>query len=165
MNVKAFRTGSVWMLVASLGFVGYGIIFFLRTFLGSGFELGVETLGGMTQAELNAYNPVIVSYINHLHIAAAGFITSTGIATAALSWYGARKGMLWAWVAAVASPVVGLAFALPMHYLSLFEHDWVTHLGPIYVATAIFVVGALMCLKGFMKKPEAAMPNQGQPTS
>ena len=163
-NNPAFRTGSTLMLVGALSFVGYGLVFFLRSFTGAGFELGVETIGGLTQADVNSFNASIVPYINHLHIAAAGFITATGIAVAALSHYGVRQGMLWAWIAAVVSPVVGLAVALPMHYLNLFEHNWVTHLGPIYLGTAIFVAGALMTLKGFIKKSKPPMATEEQPT-
>ena len=52
---------------------------------------------------------------------------------------------MWAWVAAVAAPVLALAVALPAHYPWGF--DTIGHLGLIYVATAIFVVGALLALK------------------
>jgi hypothetical protein len=101
---------------------------------------------------LNAVNSSIVPYIKHLHVATSGFIAATGIAVAALSWYGVRRGEVWAWIAAVISPVVGLAVALPMHYLNLFNYNWVTHLGPIYLATALFVVGALIALRGLVNK-------------
>jgi hypothetical protein len=44
-----------------------------------------------------------------------------------------------------------------MHYTGVFEHDWVSHLAPIYVGTLIFVVGALMALAGMMgRKPATA---------
>jgi hypothetical protein len=29
-----------------------------------------------------------------------------------------------------------------------FEFNWVTHLGPIYLATVVFVVGAVLALRG-----------------
>ena len=54
--------------------------------------MGVETLNGVTRANLNAINPAIVHYIGHVHVALAGFIAATGIAVAALSWYGVRRG-------------------------------------------------------------------------
>jgi len=74
-----------------------------------------------------------------------------------LTWYGVRAGAWWAWITAVVSPVVGLAIALPLHYTGVFEHDWVSHLGPIYVGTLVFVVGALMALAGMMgNKPATA---------
>jgi len=143
--------GAILMLIASLAFIGYAVVFLLRNFSGSGFELGVDTLNGVTRDNLNALNPAIVHYIGHLHVATAGFIAATGIAVAALSWYGVRRGEWWAWIAAVISPVVGLAVALPYHYLGHFEFNWVTHLGPIYVATAVFVVGALLALRAMVQ--------------
>jgi hypothetical protein len=116
------------------------------------FELGVETLNGVTRANLNAINPAIVHYIGHVHVALAGFIAATGIAVAALSWYGVRRGEWWAWIAAVVSPVVGLIIAIPYHYMGHFEFNWVTHLGPIYLATAVFVVGASLALRAMMQR-------------
>src|SRR5438093_11134847 len=121
-------------------------------FTGTGFELGVETLNGVTRDQLNALNPAIVHYIGHLHVATAGFIAATGIAVAALSWYGVHRGEWWAWIAAVVSPVVGLAVALPYHYTGTFEQHWVTPLRPIYVATLVFVVGAVLALRAMTRR-------------
>ena len=52
---------------------------------------------------------------------------------------------MWAWVEAVAAPVLGLAVALPAHYPWGF--DTIGHLVLVYLATAIFVAGALLALK------------------
>jgi hypothetical protein len=145
------RQGAALMVIAALGFIGYAVVFLIRNFAGHGFELGVDTLNGITRDNLNALNPAIVHYIGHLHVATAGFIAATGIAVAALSWWGVRRGEWWAWIAAVVSPVVGLAVALPYHYTGTFQHNWVTHLGPIYVATLVFVVGALLALRDLMR--------------
>ena len=144
--------GAGLMLIGSLAFIGYAVVFLFRNFTGGGFELGVQTLNGVTRDNLNALNPAIMHYIGHLHVATAGFIAATGIAVAALSWWGVRRGEWWAWIAAVVSPVVGLAVALPYHYTGTFEHDWVTHLGPIYVATVVFVVGALLALRAMTRR-------------
>jgi len=143
--------GAALMLIGSLAFIGYAVVFLLRNFVGSGFELGVGTLNGVTPENLNALNPAIMHYIGHLHVATAGFIAATGIAVAALSWYGVRRGEWWAWTAAVVSPVVGLVIALPYHYTGTFEFNWVTHLAPIYVATIVFVVGALLALRALTR--------------
>ncbi len=36
-----------------------------------------------------------------------------------------------------------------MHYTgNAFVHNWMTHLGPIYLATIIFVVGAVLSYQG-----------------
>ena len=137
--------------VGSLAFIGYAIVFLVRNFTGDGFELGAQTLNGVIRDNLNALNPAIMHYIGHLHVATAGFIAATGIAVAALSWWGVRRAEWWAWIAAVVSPVVGLAVALPYHYSGTFQHNWVTHLGPIYVPTLVFVVGALLALRAMMR--------------
>ena len=149
---SGLNEGALLMLIGSLAFIGYAVVFLFRNFAGSGLELGVRTLNGVTRENLNALNPAIMHYIGHLHVATAGFIAATGIAVAALSWYGVRRGEWWAWIAAVVSPVVGLAVALPYHYTGTFEHDWVTHLGPIYVATLVFVVGALLALRAMTRR-------------
>jgi hypothetical protein len=140
------RNGALLMALAGTAFVGYGIVFLVLNFVGSGFELGVSTLAGMTSADLD---PTVAYYISHLHVATAAFIISTGIAVAGLSWYGVRQRLLWAWVTAVVSAVVGLALALPMHWTGgAFSHDWVTHLGPIYLATTVFIVGVVLSYRG-----------------
>ena len=149
---SGLNQGALLMLIGSLAFIGYAVVFLFRNFAGGGFELGVRTLNGVTRENLTALNPAIMHYIGHLHVATAGFIAATGIAVAALSWYGVRRGEWWAWIAAVVSPVVGLAVALPYHYTGTFEHDWVTHLGPIYVATLVFVVGALLALRAMTRR-------------
>jgi len=154
MNTQnsSLKQGAMLMLIASLAFIGYAAVFLVRNFTGGGFELGVQSLNGVTRDNLNALNPAIMHYIGHLHVATAGFIAATGIAVAALSWGGVRRGEWWAWIAAVVSPVVGLAVALPYHYTGTFQHNWVTHLGPIYVATLVFVVGALLALRGLPRR-------------
>lgn len=132
------------MALAGVAFVGYGLVFLVLALIGSGFELGVHMLDGLTRAELAGTNPEAVYYITHLHVALAGFIIATGIAVAALAWYGVRTGQLWALATAITAAVVALALALPMHYLGGFAHNWVTHLGPIYLAILVFVVGAVL---------------------
>jgi len=149
------QRGAVTMVVGALIFLVYAIAFLFRAFSGTGFELGVATINGVTQEQLNQLNPAVVAYITHLHVATAGFIAATAVAALGLSWYGVRAGARWAWITAVISPVVGLAVALPLHYTGAFEHDWVTHLGPIYLGTLIYVVGALMALAGMMGKTPA----------
>lgn len=146
-NIR-LRHGSLLMAITGVAFIGYGVVFLIWNFVGGGFELGVTTINGVTRTQLNAFEPAVLHYIGHLHVATAAFIISTGLAVAALAWYGVRRGELWAWTTAVAASVVGLALALPMHYLDLFSHDWVTHLGPIYLATILFVAGALLALQG-----------------
>jgi hypothetical protein len=149
------QNGAVTMVVGALIFLVYAIAFLFRAFSGTGFELGVATINGVTQAQLNQLNPAVMAYITHLHVATAGFIAATAVAALGLAWYGVRAGAWWAWITAVISPVVGLAIALPLHYTGGFEHSWISHLGPIYLGTVIYVVGALMALAGMMRKTPA----------
>jgi hypothetical protein len=43
---------------------------------------------------------------------------------------------------------LGLAVALPLHWMGHFNYDWVSHLGPIYLGTIIYVVAAVVVLIG-----------------
>ena len=95
----------------------------------------------MGRTEIQEFSLPLYHYIAHLHIAISGFIAATGLATAALAWYRVRRGELWAYVTAIAAPVLGLAVALPAHYP--YHLDTLGHLGLIYLATAVFVVGAV----------------------
>ena len=158
MENKNLIRGSQLMVLGALSFVGYGIVFFFLTLYGDSFELGVTTLDSLTKADLLSQYPQVVHYMDHIHIAVSAFIISTGIAVAALSYYAVRKGAMWALVTAVASPVVALVLALPMHYASLFTVDQSTHLGPIYIGTIIFVIGALMALKEIKASESTEIP-------
>jgi hypothetical protein len=64
-------------------------------------------------------------------------------------------------ITAVISPVLGLVVALPLHYMGHFNYDWVSHLGPIYVGTIIFVVGVVVALIGLSQA--APTPAQARP--
>ena len=153
---QSLTYGAGLMVLGALIFLVYAIVFLFRAFAGSGFELGVETLNGVTPQQLDGINPAIMGYILHLHVAVAGFIAALAIAAGGLAWYGVRDGLWWAWIFAVIAPVVGLAVALPMHYMGHFNYDWVSHLGSIYLATVIYVVGAAVALVGLTQTTPAA---------
>jgi hypothetical protein len=141
----SLRVGAGLMSLAAIGFIVYGVVFFVRNFTDSFLELGIgpgEVNVGRQQ--IQAFSPSLLHYIGHLHIAVAAFMAATGLAMAFLAWFGVRRGQLWAWVGAVAAPVLGLAVALPAHYPNNF--DTAGHLGLVYLATAIFVAGALLSL-------------------
>jgi hypothetical protein len=138
------------MAVAGLAFLGYAVIFFIRNFTDSFLELGIgPDQVPVGRADIQAFSPELYKYISHLHLGVSGFIAATGLATASLAWYGVRRGQWWAYVTAVAAPVVGLAVALPAHYP--YHLDTIGHLGLIYLATAVFVVGAVLALKPMLK--------------
>jgi hypothetical protein len=139
--------GAGLMGLAGLGFIGYGVIFFVLNFTDSFLELGIGPgQVDVGRGAIEDFSPDLLHYISHLHIALSGFIAAAGIAVAALAWYGVRRGEMWAWVTAVVVPVFALAVALPAHY------PWglatIGHLGLIYLATLVFVVGAVLAAFG-----------------
>lgn len=143
---SALRWGSWLMGIAAAGFVGYAVLFLIRNFTDSFLELGIgPNEVDVGKPEIQAFSPSLFEYVGHLHIAVSGFIAATGIAVLFLVIFGVRRGEPWAWVGAVVAPVVGLAVALPAHYPNSF--DTLGHLGLIYLATLVFVVGALLALK------------------
>jgi hypothetical protein len=145
----ALKWGAGLMTFGAVAFIGYAVIFFVRNFTDSFLELGIGA-GQVDKGKdaIQAFSPDLYHYISHLHIAVSGFIAATGLAVAALSWFGVRGRHVWAWVAAVAAPVLGLAVALPAHYPWGFAT--IGHLGLIYLATAIFVVGAALSGKALL---------------
>jgi hypothetical protein len=143
----SLQWGSWLMIAAAAGFIGYAAIFLVLNFTDSFLELGIgPEQVDVGRAEIQAFSPSLVDYIGHLHIAVSGFIASTGVAVLFLVGYGVRRGQMWAWVGAVAAPVLALVVALPAHYPAGLAT--IGHLGLIYLATAIFVVGALLALRG-----------------
>src|SRR5215216_1101142 len=146
----SLRWGSWLMGIAAVGFIGYAAIFLVRNFTDSFLELGIGPHEvPVSKDAIQQFSPDLYHYISHLHIAVAGFIAATGLAVLLLVAYGVRRGELWAWVGAVAAPVLGLAVALPAHYVKGF--DTIGHLGLIYLATVIFVVGALVSMRGILQ--------------
>lgn len=149
-ETQALRNGVWLMSLGALAFVGYAVIFFIRNFTSSFLELGIGPgQVNVGNDQIKEFSPQLHDYISHLHIAVSGFIAATGIAVLFLTWYGVRRGYVWAWVGAVAAPVVGLAVALPAHYVYGFAT--IGHLGLIYLATAIFVGGALLAGKALLE--------------
>jgi hypothetical protein len=146
--------GSGIMALAGIGFIGYALIFFVRNFTDSFLELGIgPNEVDVGKDAIRQFSPSLYEYISHLHIAVSGFIAAAGLATAALAWFGVRRGQVWAWVAAVATPVLGLAVALPAHYPN--DFDTLGHLGLVYADTVLFVVGALLAVTALRPRSAA----------
>ncbi|MBB1257813.1 hypothetical protein [Streptomyces alkaliterrae] len=156
----ALTLGAALMALAGVDFIGYAVIFFVRNFTDSFLELGIgPNEVSVGKSEIEAFSPSLYEYISHLHIAVSGFIAAAGLATAVLAWKGVRQGLLWAYVTAVAVPVLGLAVALPAHYP--YGLDTIGHLGLIYLATVIFVVGAAIALKPVLAAQSGSRPPAG----
>src|SRR5215203_2091749 len=145
-GTAALTWGVYLMTLGAIAFTGYAVVFFVLNFTDSFLKLGIGSdQVASSKDEIKAFDNDLYHYISHLHIAISGFIAATGLAVPALLWFSVRRRYMWAWVAAVAAPVLALAVALPAHYPWGF--DTIGHLGLIYLATAIFVVGALLALK------------------
>jgi hypothetical protein len=149
---RSLQVGSWLMGIAAVGFIGYAVIFLIRNFTDSFLELGIGP-GQVSVGKdaIQKFSPSLYDYISHLHIAVAGFIASTGLAVLFLVLFGVRRGVMWAWVGAVSSAVLGLAIALPAHYP--YHLDTLGHLGLIYLATALFVVGAVLTIRVLLRTP------------
>ena len=146
---SAIRNGATLMAVAAAGFIGYAGLFLVRNFTNSFLELGIGPKEvDVSKDQIQQFSPSLYHYIGHLHIALSGFIAATGLAVLLLAIYGVRSGQVWAWVAAVAAPVLALAIALPAHYP--WHLDTLGHLGLIYLATLVFMAGALLSGKGLL---------------
>jgi hypothetical protein len=146
LESRGLKLGSGLMLLGAVAFIGYAVLFFIRNFTGSFVELGIGPAQvNVGRSQIQQFSPQLYHYISHLHLAVAGFLAATGLAVALLTWFGVRRGYLWAWVSAVVVPVLGLAVAIPSHYP--YGLATVGHLGLIYLATAIFVIGAALALK------------------
>ena len=149
----ALRLGTWLMGAAAIGFIGYAVLFLIRNFTDSFLELGIgPNEVDVSKDQITAFSPSLFHYIGHLHIAVSGFIAATGVAVLFLLRY-VRRGDAFAWVGAVAAPVLALAVALPAHYPNSF--DTLGHLGLIYLAVVIFVAGALVALRGIVAKRPA----------
>lgn len=143
------------MTLGGLAFVGYAAVFLVLNFTGTFLELGIgPDQVDKGKAEVEAFSPQLSHYISHVHIALSGFIATTGLAVAALSWYGVRREERWAFNAAVSIVVVGLAIALPAHYPWGLATPW--HLGPVYLAVLLFLAGAVVAHGGMRSGGAAA---------
>jgi hypothetical protein len=147
---RDLRIGSGLMTLAGISFIGYAAIFFVHNFTDSFLELGIGANEvNVGKDEILQFSPELYHYIGHLHVALSGFIAATGIAVAALAWFGVRRGLMWAWSTAVAVPVVALIVAVPAHYPN--DLDTLGHLGLVYLVLAILIAGALVSLRALRR--------------
>jgi hypothetical protein len=137
--------GAKVVALAGIGLVGYGIMFLIRNFNGF-IELGLtpEHVGG-TPEQIQAFSPELYNYISHLQVAVAAFIIALGVAVIGLAWFGIRTGQKWAMWTAFITPVIGVAIALPLHFV--YGIGTLGHLGLIYLDAIILLVGTVLSYK------------------
>ena len=146
----SLKAGVGLMALGAAAFGAYAVVFFVRNFTDAFLELGIgHEQVDVGKDEIEAFSPSLQDYVSHLHIAVSGFILATAIAVLFLAVFGVWRGYLWAWIGAVIAPVVGLAVAIPAHYP--FGFDTLGHLGGIYLATLIFVIGAVIALRPLLE--------------
>lgn len=142
MKTVSVNAGANIVALAGLGLVGYGIMFLIRNFNGF-IELGLTPhhVGG-TPEEIQAFSQNLYNYISHLQVAVSAFIIALGVAVIALAWFGIRNGERWAMWTAFLTPVIGVAIALPLHFV--YGIGTIGHLGLIYLDAVILLVGTIM---------------------
>jgi len=137
--------GSWMVIVAGLALIVYGLFFVWRNFNGF-IELGLTPAHiGATPEQIRAFSPRLYNYISHLQVAIAGFIVALGVATVSLAWNGMRHRLPWAAGTVLAVVLVAVAITLPLHYV--YGLATMGHLGSLYVAVALFIVGSIMTLR------------------
>ncbi len=141
-SASSVTLGPTLVAVAGLGLVGYGVMFLVRNFTGF-IELGLTpALVGATPDQIRAFSPDLYEYISHLQVAVSAFIIALGVAVISLAWYGIRAGHKWALWTAFLAPVIGVAIALPLHFV--YGIGTIGHLGLIYLDAAILLVGTVV---------------------
>jgi len=134
--------GANLVALAGLGFIAYGLALLIRNFTGL-IELGITPdLVGATPEQIQSFSPQLYNYISHVQVANAGLIIALGLAVIALAIFGIRRGESWALWTALLVPIVGLMIAIPLHYP--FGFATLGHLGPIYLDTAVLIIGAIV---------------------
>ena len=134
--------GAKVVALAGVGLVGYGIMFLVRNFNGF-IELGLTPAHvGATPEQIQVFSPDLYEYISHLQVAVSAFIIALGVAVIALAWFGIRGGERWAMWTAFITPVIGVAIALPLHFV--YGIGTLGHLGLIYLDAVILLVGTVL---------------------
>jgi len=137
--------GSWMVIVAGLSLIVYGLFFVWRNFHGF-IELGLTPAHvGATPEQIRAFSPRLYNYISHLQVAIAGFIVALGVATVSLAWNGMRQQLAWSAGTVLAIVLVSVAITLPLHYV--YGLATMGHLGSLYVAVALLIVGSIMTMR------------------
>jgi phosphoglycerol transferase MdoB-like AlkP superfamily enzyme len=133
------------VLIAGIALIAYGTFFVWRNFNGF-IELGLTPQHvGATPEEIRAFSPRLYNYISHLQIAVAGFIVALGVAVVSLAWNGMRRRCRWAALTVLTVVLVATLITLPLHYV--YGLATLGHLGSLYVAVALLVIGSLLSLR------------------
>ena len=111
--------------------------------------LGPQQVGG-TASGIQGYSPQLYGYVSHLQAALAGFIMGSGLMVVGLGWFGIRRRQAWAMWNGLIGMSVALAAAIPLHYV--YGLATPVHVGPVYLATAVFLAGTALAWSGLRAK-------------
>jgi hypothetical protein len=115
--------GSGLMGASAVGFIADGVMYFIRNFTDMFRQLGIDADDVNVGAiQIQDFSPSLYHYVDHLQIALAGLFAATGVALLFLAAFGVRRGYGWAWIAAVASPLIALSVALPANRFTTIGH-------------------------------------------
>jgi hypothetical protein len=148
------RQGAILIAVTGFGIVGYGLTFLYTVYFRTEFELGVDTLGGVTRADLAASNPEMLQYMDHLHVGLGGLLVALGITLIALGWYGVQRGYRWAVTTSLGIALIALVTNVLVHYQPGFGYDWVIHIAPSLLITIVVLVGGVQAYQGVQSSAE-----------
>jgi hypothetical protein len=141
-TVATADLGAKVVALAGIGLVGHGILLLIQNFTGW-IELGLTPdLVGTTPEQIAAFCPQLHDYISHVQVPLRGLIVALGVTVVSLAWFGIRRGQKWALGTAFIAPVIALVISLHLHYI--YSLDTWGHLGPIYLAVVILIIGAVM---------------------
>jgi hypothetical protein len=138
--------GGTAIAACGVAVFAYGLVFLITNFTAF-IEVGLTgQLVGTSATALQSSNATLYRYISHLQVNLAAFIMVYGMALAALAWFGIRRGERWALWTAVASYLLGLVVALPIHYV--YGLATLQHVGPFYLTTVGLAAGAWLSYLG-----------------
>jgi len=138
------------MTLGSFSLIPYGLVYMQIFFYGDDLEYGITTeLVDVTKSQIEAFSPSFYNYLAHVHVDVGVFAVSLGIAVAALSWFGVRQKMVWAYWSAILAFLLSMVIGIGIHYP--FDLVSAKHLYLVYLSTIVFVIGALLAFKSIHK--------------
>ena len=151
------KMGSFVMALGALVLIAYAIILFVNNLNNNSMEFGMKGIIDKERTEIRDFSPKLMQYITHLHFTVSILIAAAGLAAIGLALYGVRTGQMWAWGFSILTWAFAVSvpfFVLAVTPYSVYENniDKIGYFGLVYIATGVFVIGALIALAGLLTK-------------
>lgn len=147
---RNLNLGSILMTLGSLLLIPFGAVYYWNFFSGEDLEYGIDTeYVDVTKAEINEFSHSLLHFMEHTAIDVSVLMISLGLAIAALSWFGVREKMKWAYWVAVASFLFTMIPGIYIHYPRGLAST--SHLLPVYFNSILFVIGAIIAYPALKK--------------